>query len=524
MIEITEQIKHYNSIKANAFSSFKAGNLEKALDYIYIAGLMAWQNHLGFWCDDELENLLLQIGMKIRDDNSSKKNTGGSKKITFIGSNIMVKKGLCAGHCGVLKQWAELLGYDSQKQSLYITHCHPYNTSRLKIESLAGVPAYNLSEHESYLKRIHDLINHINDDAPDDIFLFIDPNDVIAITALNALQNKPRIFFFNHADHLFWLGKSAANYFIEFRGKGAEYSKKYRNINESYIIPLTASIKPKKSSLIEWKIKKNATISISIGRFNKVMADNGIYFRTIRELLERFPNHYHIFVTDPPSFDFIKEYLGDNEDIKERFIITGPYSDLSPFYGMADFLIDTFPESGSMVQIEAMSCKLPVVAYFNKKFSLASAMDFLPSKYPFIGSTKGEIINHSAELIGNPEIKKYWGKRLYSIYHQELAPENIQKTLMNILYNNQKPVKTPLEECEYDREYVRGLYGSEKSEIYNRLIIQSVFKDSEFSIKDNFGFYLNALKNDEFNVKQKLMYALMSLIGFKGVSMYLKLH
>ena len=61
---------------------------------------------------------------------------------------------------------------------------------------------YNLSYQDEYEERIKELIKLLNDDSPDFIALFIEPNDVIAIPAIHALRDKPKVIYFNHADRM----------------------------------------------------------------------------------------------------------------------------------------------------------------------------------------------------------------------------------------------------------------------------------------------------------------------------------
>ncbi|MDR9768892.1 hypothetical protein [Acetomicrobium sp.] len=115
-------------------------------------------------------------------------------------------------------------------------------------------------------------------------------------------------------------------------------------------------------------IPESATVSVSIGSFSKVLNDPELdYFRTIGTILRMFPNHYHLFVTKPPAPEILEKYLPEDQDIRKRLMVIGPFSNLEPIYGVADFLIETFPQIGGMVKAEAMACKLPIVAFLNKK-------------------------------------------------------------------------------------------------------------------------------------------------------------
>lgn len=517
---------HYNSIKTDAFSAFKQGDFEKALNFIHVAAAIAWERHFGLWYDNDLDNLLIQIGRNFKDKNLAVKKTQENikKKVTYITTNLSD-----TGGCSeILKLWVKLLSSDFEKQSLYITHSYTSYTPIPYGEDIfqgADISVYNLSYQDRHTSRIKELIKFLNQDSPDFIILFIDPYDVVAVPALSALQEKPKVIYFNHADHAFWLGRNSIDYLINFRKIGAKYSKEFRRIDNSHIIHLTTDIQAQKTSREEWNINKGSTISISVGSFNKVLGDNQInYFEIIQNLLLNFPNHYHLLITNPPPKEVIDRYLTQDPDIRKRFIITGPFADLSPIYGLGDFLIETIPIGGGTVQIEAMACKLPIVAFHNKRFPLFSENDFLPPEYPFIGSTKNEIINLSGELIKNPELRRATGDDLYNRYKQEFSSKNVHASLRDIITNKLEASSiiknNSSTEFDYDMEYSQVWFGNDEMEIYKNLLLQSLFKRSPFSLKERVRFYSEALKRNEFKSKNKaLSYAILSLIGWRGLAL-----
>ncbi|MGB9980318.1 hypothetical protein, partial [Methanobacterium sp.] len=319
-----EELKHYNSIKNCAVSAFNHEEFDKALDYIHAAASIAWRHHLGIWYDDDLESLLFKIGNSLQDKTIPIKSKKG-KKNAYIATNIKD----IGGNPEVLKQWSKLLKSNFEEQDLYITHSY---TSYTPITYSSGflddteLNVHEFSFRDSNIKRIKELIRALSNDSPENIFLFIEPSDVIAIPAIYALNKKPKVIFFNHSDHSFWLGRNVMDYLIDLRDEGVKYSRENRHINNSYIVPITTDIKPKLTTENKWGISKDSTVSVSIGSFYKVLGDPQInFFDIIEELLNEFPDHYHIFITNPPSRDILEDYI-DDPDIMERFIIDGPYS------------------------------------------------------------------------------------------------------------------------------------------------------------------------------------------------------
>ena len=514
----------YNDIKSRAIAAFKDGELERSLDYTYIAVSYAWGIHFGKWYDEELEDLLSEIGLNIRSEytltKTSKKKDG--KRIAHIASFLSD----IGGHPEVLKQWIGLLSENIGEQTLYITSVpnvpsvYPYLKNFLQSK---GVEVHELSYNHRYIERIKELIRLLTQESPDFLILYIHPNDVVVVPALCALSSKPPTIFFNHADHVFWLGRNIIDYLIEWREEGAKYSKKFRKINRSYVIPLTTDIKPQKVPKESFGIPENSTLSISIGSFYKVLGDPELdYFRTIEGILKQFPNHYHMLVTTSPSI--VKNHLTSDKDIRRRFIITGPIAKVEPVYGVADLLIETFPIAGGMVRVEAMACKLPIVAFHNRKSPLFSETDALPADYPFVAFTKDEIVEYSSKLLENPMLRKNVGEELYSRYKQKMSPEKVGNLLHDIIRGNEHISSSMIEaqgsekEPEYDLEYVRR---RDSFAINEKLLIQAALKRSSFSFEDRIKFYIKALKNKEFQSRKRIVRgAVLALGGWWGPSLY----
>ncbi|MGZ7118668.1 MAG: glycosyltransferase [Methanobacterium sp.] len=515
---VEEEVEYYNYIKNDAIYAFNQGKIDKALDYIHTAASIAWHHHMGIWYDEDLENLLFDIGNNLRDNDYPSDENKNIRKNVYISTNITDTEG-CPE---VLRQWAKLLKPNFGEQTLYITHSYasyfPTSYSEKYLED-TKLDVKELSIRDSYINRIKYLIKAINNDSPDSIFLFIEPSDVVAIPTIHALNKKPKVIFFNHAEQSFWLGRNVVDYLVDQRDEATKYSRNCRHIENSYVIPLPTDIKPQKSPK---KWSEDATISISVGNFHKVLGDHQInYFNVIRKLLERFQNHYHIFITNPPPPNILERYLADNSTFKERFIIDGPFPDLSAYYDMADLLIETFPISGGMVRLEAMACKLPIVAFHNKRFPLFTGQSKLPPDYPFVGSSEDEIINHSSKLIKNQNLRKKIGRDLNNYYKNELSLQKIEEALCSIIEDTQNPstVINGKFSCDYDLEYARIYQSNVNFESYKKLLSQSIFKDSDYSLVERSNLYYNSLKNKEFkSINMAIIHAIFTLFGWDWIS------
>ena len=515
---IQEDLELYNELKSLAYSAFKKGNYEKTLKYIYYAASYAWVVHFGLWCDDDLENLLVKIGQHVKKkliSHSNKINEKKDYKVAYLAS-ILRDVG---GHNILLKHWINILSERYQNQDLYISKSdgNPLNYPNLKKSLIKkGVRIFELKTKLSFLERIKRLINLIEHNSPDVLILFTHPNDVTIIPALIALTKKPYTIFFNHADHTFWLGKIISDCIIEQRTDGAIFSKKFRKIEvNQYIIPLTSIIKQLKTSKKKFSIPENSTLSISVGGIMKVDSPSeNNYYKTIVLILKKFPDHYHMFVTNYPPKTTPKELVNVSEDITKRFIINGPFPNLEPIYGVGDFLIDTFPIGGGMVIVDAMACALPIVAFRNKKFSIVSdGGGKLPANYSFLTFNYKDFVSRIFQLIQDPQLRSNIGKKLYEYFQQNLSPKIINQLLFNIIDGNVKKSEifdyksVDLTNFDYDLES-----GQRAFLIHRKNFILIDLRHKAFTFKQRLSIFKDALKRNEFtSIKETLAFTIILL-------------
>ncbi len=511
--KLKKDLEKYAHLKLNAANILKNNRLEAALDYLFVASTYAWTVNLGILSDDELENLLSKSGECIKEErnvrcNNNQRTQGNVKTIAHAVSFLND----VGGHSEILRQWIEILGGLVEKQYLYVTNVSNVPTRYSYLDDLAGqgVCIRQLPYNSLYTDRIRKLVGFIEEDSPDILILYINPNDVVAVAALSAIADKPRVVFFNHADHIFWLGKSVIDLLIDFRNVSVKYSTSLRGIdpNRIRLIPLTTNIQPRKVCRDTYGVPEDSTLSVSVGSYYKVAGgQEPNYFEMINELLARFPNHYHLFVTDYPD-QAEQQYASAEAGVSRRFISTGPLADLAPVYGVADFLIETFPLCGCTVRVEAMACGVPVVAFRNRKYDLLSECDALPPDYPFRFSTEGDAIEYCSAFIREPKLRNRIGAELYTRYNKKMNHERICDLWKDILED-----KVPREEDASSEDGTRQRNAPNGDHVYSwreeighsrsaspfsinrHLLGQSLVKQSEFTFRDRLRFCRGNIRN-----------------------------
>jgi glycosyltransferase involved in cell wall biosynthesis len=525
-----KQIEGFNALKTRALCEFERGSLEKALDYACVVATNAWIVHLGIWYDEELEQLLAKIGLVLNPKTQGKAKYETEKEDSSLIRIAHVASALynTGGHSRLLKQNVEMFARFNSEQSIYLTNVtnSPTEFSFLNESKDRGFLVKQLFYKKSYVDRIVELVEYFENDNPDIAVLYTHPHDVIAVAAISALRKKPYTVFVNHADHVFWLDRNILDLCVEYRRIASELSVCVRKIdpNKICIIPITTNIKPKRVSRKIYGIPENATLSISIGSSYKILGDpDWNYFRTINQVLELYPEHYHLLVTDTNQND-LRKLVNDRPDIKNRFIIGGPFYDLGPIYGIGDFVIETFPFAGGMVRVESIACGLPIIAIKNSNAEFLTETDALPSNYPYIASTEKEIIYHCRYLIENPDKRKQIGQELYSYFVQNMSPEVVADMWQQIILNRQCD-----DRCKFfnshrfsadklDDNYVFSLVN--KFRPHKELLVQASLKKSQFNISDRIKFYIDGFKEKEYTGIESFKYLLLAIGGFHLASTY----
>jgi glycosyltransferase involved in cell wall biosynthesis len=523
-----KQIEGFNALKTRALCEFERGSLEKALDYVYVAATYACAVHLGIWYDEELEQLLAKIGLVLNRKIQQQKKYKSERKDGSLVNIVHVASALynTGGHSRLLKQNVEMFAKFVSEQSIYLTNVtnSPTDFSFLKEDKDRGFTVKQLLYNKSYVDRIIELVEYFENDNPDVAVLYTHPNDVIAIAAISALREKPYTVFVNHADHIFWLGRNVLDLCVEYRKIAAEFSVNVRKIdpNKICMIPITTNIEPKRVSRKTYGIPENATLSISIGSSYKVLGDpDWNYFRTINQVLELYPGHYHFLVTDANQ-DNLRKLINDKPDIQKRFIIGGPFYDLGQIYGIADFLIETFPFAGGTVRVESMACGVPIIAIKNNNSEFLTETDALPANYHYIASTEKEIIDHCRYLIENPDERKQIGQELYSYFIQKMSPQVVADMWKQIILNRQCD-----DSCKFynshrfsseklDNEYAYSLRN--EFQLHKVLLLQALSKKSQFNISERIKFYINGFKEREYTGIESFK-LLLAIAGFYLASM-----
>lgn len=198
------------------------GSSESAAVSAQVAATFAWFNHPGVFASAGLERLLHRIGHALP--------TVGRAPERLAAVHVATQVYPTGGHTQSLLKWLE---HDPASPVAVVVTGQGAVPLPPGLESaLAG------RGHLHLLDRHHD---RLTDRAlalralaaTDRVFLHIHPNDVVAPLAFPTPHlGDLRVFFIDHADHVFWIGTEVADYVLNLRSSGAELCRTRRGIHQ----------------------------------------------------------------------------------------------------------------------------------------------------------------------------------------------------------------------------------------------------------------------------------------------------
>lgn len=409
---------------------------ENLLCCAHAAARLAWLNHhswrYSLWSDRELEEALTTQGKAVPGGDRGLI-SGDHAGIIFVASTLYDT----GGHSETIRIWSDLLRENHPRQLLVLTAgCgQDHHFPRLQEYLVSrGVRIIKMSPAESASRRVGRLKGILQDARRSVVFLFIHPDDAVAVSACGALRHRVRFVFNNHADIDFWLGAGCFDQYVDFRRIGAEISQRQRKVRRTLVIPLTTDIGPVRASRDDLGIPKKATVSVSLGSLWKTTAErNFCYFQAINRLLSTYPDHYHLFITTPPPRRELQRVLPINPDLRNRFRITGPFADVRPFYSMADFLIETFPLIGGYVRTEAAALGLPMVVFRHPYRPMFSELEVLNDDYPLVARCEDEVVECSSRLIEDRGLRDHCSRLVREGFASRCSPEIVRQALLGLV-------------------------------------------------------------------------------------------
>lgn len=258
-------------------------------------------------------------------------------------------------------------------------------------------------------------------------------HDPVPLMAFGLPQFDKPVITFNHAGHLFWLGRNATDLVIDIEESQRFLTTQRRGIKNSIVCPLpftnsNNNIKPDKEALrLKLDLPLDAPILVSMAQAYKYTNALGYNFKNvIRDILNRSNKSIAIIIGVPSNYDDDWRQLENDYPKRVHLLGVMPHSTATQWLGACDLYIDSFPYNSFTSLVDAISIgKLPAL-------SLQTPVGTLPCIKGTSASIKSQnnLSEATIEILHN-KAKRITLQKSQEASLKSLSPENFQKSIQS---------------------------------------------------------------------------------------------
>jgi hypothetical protein len=329
--------------------------VEKQLQQIQELIYFCWMNYPTRFSDLDLENVLEKhlVPQQINPIDEGKKMLHVASTLFEVG-----------GHTRCLINTISNL--HEYKHSVLLTRQSkpiPKNIEQFFVEH--NIEVFCLDSKATILQKVSTLAVHVKQLAPNFIFSFHHPDDLVPIIALTKITGIATVLY-NHADHVYSIGARFFNKQLEFRETGMRISRTAKNVNNApvQVLPLGARYVVVDKKIQKEKLAFHAYRSVvgTLTNFSKAMP-----YKNSPSIVEEFYQLAELHT------DFCFLIIGLSEAQVESLIrkkilnnlkCLGIVPDPDLYYQTMDFFVEPFPIGSGLGIIEA--CQYGAIPLFSK--------------------------------------------------------------------------------------------------------------------------------------------------------------
>lgn len=381
----------------------------------YAATWIAW-HPCGIWASPVMETVISHFGSRqapVNTEVSLKNNK------TLI---VMTHAFQSGGHTRL----AEAMIRESPRESidLFINSPEFPIPSTLSTLALSNGSAILQSQTESLLQTAATLQNLGR--AYKGILLLTHPEDPIPVLCFSRSDWKTPVYLYNHADHQFWFGVSAADVVLNLSTKASEFSKAWRGTRHNVVQPIPIYAR-ERTDFIRTQLRKSYGVAdttvllFSAGsafKYNPLGSRN--FVTCILDVIEESDKDILCIVAGPsPASPFWKHALEQSHG-RIRAIGTLDHEKFQQWLCAADLYVDSIPTSGWTTVLEAMAVGLPIVFEDNGEFF----PDCMASWASPLGSASRQILeripleNPKPDFDLSSHMAPKWGQSFWDLLNQ----------------------------------------------------------------------------------------------------------
>lgn len=353
----------FEKLLATAEKAYSQGTSHRAAVFAQMAADFAARNHTGLFASTALESLLSRIGLSELTPDSTLEPIRPARLPKSV-LHVMTHAKPTGGHTRLVENWVK--NDSGRRHSIVVT-----GQGKTELPSSLQETAAPTGGSVKAADAAPDLILQAQAlramaVESDFVVLHVDPYDVVPLLAFAHPENLPPVVFSNHADHLFWVGRSVSNLVIHIRESARLHSVRRRGIEPTQAthlpIPLTPTERNK--SVSEAKealgLPVDSTLLLSMGwGYKYTPVDEFDFVAMHREFLLRNPQ-VHLLVVGPRPRGV---WRTAEKQTGGRLRATGGQTDLALYREAADIYVNSFPFSSLTSLLEAGLLGVPVVSF-----------------------------------------------------------------------------------------------------------------------------------------------------------------
>lgn len=249
-------------------------------------------------------------------------------------------------------------------------------------------------------------------------------------------------YIINLADQTFWLGAKSIDYCLEFRQFGASVSLQRRGLNREQLLMVPFYPADDRNDFAGFppECTEDRIVIFSGGDFYKTLDEERMYWKLIRNILNKYPQVVFLFATKniPEGDSDIRRFVKDNH-FEGRFIYINFRPDIYQVFAHCDIYMGTSPTSGSLMsQLAAINAK-PILQYYEPGTPDDETEQAICINDTFEISFHDEdsFMREADRLISDVEYRRMQGVRLQNAMMQhnqfnELALKTLETNLTQI--------------------------------------------------------------------------------------------
>lgn len=310
--------------------------------------------------------------------------------------HVMTESYNTGGHTRVVERWIDISPSD-EVHSVLLTKQNKENVP-LFLEKVVQEKKGEIIDFPKELSNI-EKAGKIRQIASkyEKIVLHIHMDDEIPLIAFGTKEFKRPVIFYNHADHIGWIGVSIADIVADLREYGRKITLEKRKPNKSFKlgIPILKSMHSCNKTRKELQLPNDKIIILTYGyapKYNRI--DDLNIGNVINNILERHKNVVFCIIGVKAGYN---KYI-DSCAVKfsENIILKDAveHKILLEYINASDIVLDSFPMSGATAMLDACFYNKPIVS----GCSLVGQLDYIMNSGEYCNSID-EIIHKLEELI-----------------------------------------------------------------------------------------------------------------------------